>query len=158
MERRSHKPQHERDACNRRYVCLLITPSPASINIVLRKRKRRISNPRAGPTSVAIIVTALLLAFSERLRESLLILQKIAVGITRHLLLGPITWRRSKESPADRDNPNVPRPKGRFKYFGGYGQSNRSQEEDVWRRHGDGVIPPLPSATESDIESLKRDF
>lgn len=87
-----------------------------------------------------------------------MILQKIAVGLTRHLLLTPIAWGRSKESPADKDNPNVPRSKGRLKYFGGYGQSNRSQEEDVWRRHGDGVIPPLPSATESDIESLKRDF
>ena len=64
----------------------------------------------------------------------------------------------SRESSADKDSPNAPRPKGRFKYFGGYGQSNRSLEEDVWRRHGDGVIPPLPSATESDIESLKRDF
>lgn len=149
MERRSHKPHHETDACNCRYVSYL--PPQANINI---EEKRTISNPRAGPTSVAIIVTALLLAFNERLRESLLILQKIAVGLIRHVLLSPI-WGMSRESSADKDNPNAPRPKGRFKYFGGYGQSNRSLEEDVWRRHGDGVIPPLPSATESDIESLK---
>ena len=87
-----------------------------------------------------------------------MILQKIAVGLTRHLLLRPITWGIFKESPADKDKPNASRPKGRLKYFGGYGQSNRSQEEDVWRRNVDGVIPPLPSATESDIESLKRDL
>lgn len=47
------------------------------------------------------------------------------------------------------------RAKARWKYFGGYGQSNRSQDEDVWTKQGgDRVVPPLPPATDSDVESM----
>ncbi|KAL4910309.1 hypothetical protein BDW74DRAFT_173767 [Aspergillus multicolor] len=98
----------------------------------------------SGPTSIAVIVSALLIAFSERLRDTLLKFQKILFGLCKDLIFRPLSTlfhgnykspRNSKTSLASttktgktsRMSDRVSRYLASWRYRG-------DMEEDFWRR------------------------
>ncbi|KAL4812338.1 hypothetical protein BDW67DRAFT_193709 [Aspergillus spinulosporus] len=102
----------------------------------------------AGPTSIAVIVSALLIAFSERLRDTLLKFQKIIIGLSKDLIFLPLAAffhqayqrdqkspRRSKSSLASTTKTSKTSRMG--DRFGRYLASWRYRgdtEEDFWKR------------------------
>ncbi|KAL6234165.1 hypothetical protein BDW75DRAFT_241365 [Aspergillus navahoensis] len=106
----------------------------------------------AGPTSIAVIVSALLIAFSERLRDTLLKAQKIVFGLCKDLIFLPLaaffhhtyqrdqkSLRRSKSSLASTTRTNKTSWMG--DRFGRYLASWRYRgniEEDFWKMDDEG--------------------
>ncbi|KAL2834205.1 hypothetical protein BDW59DRAFT_137501 [Aspergillus cavernicola] len=104
----------------------------------------------AGPTSLAVIIFALLIAFSERLRDSLVKMQKITIGLLKDLLIYPVSnslslRQRPKRKPksAEKTSLNSNRTRtsrvgdrfGRYLASWRYNQGNL--EEDFWKRDDD---------------------
>ncbi|KAL2872542.1 uncharacterized protein BJX67DRAFT_11888 [Aspergillus lucknowensis] len=96
----------------------------------------------AGPTSIAVIVSALLIAFSERLRDYLLKFQKIILGLFKDLILLPISnslHNSSKRNPAEKTSvasakTRTSRVGDRFgRYLAGWRYPSGT-EEDFWKR------------------------
>ncbi|KAL2856693.1 hypothetical protein BJY01DRAFT_242737 [Aspergillus pseudoustus] len=98
----------------------------------------------AGPTSVAVIVSALLIAFSERLRDMLLKLQKILWGLCKDLLFAPVIAHmryNSKGKTTSAEKTSVTSTRTRTSRmgdrFGRYLASFRYREgmdDDFWKR------------------------
>ncbi|KAJ5240233.1 hypothetical protein N7468_004852 [Penicillium chermesinum] len=92
----------------------------------------------AAPSSFAIIAVALLLAFSETLREGVLKSQKIGSGLLKEFCLDPIGRSLKLKSVKDRIPSSVvpedSKMRERFDRYLGY-QSHRERfEEDFWKR------------------------
>ncbi|KAI9038646.1 uncharacterized protein KD926_010590 [Aspergillus affinis] len=104
----------------------------------------------SGPTSFAIIVIALLMAFSERLRDVTAKAQKVAFGITREFIFRPLGMMLH----GNRNQPNTKKQKvtpsintdrtTRKERFGRYLGNRQLKDDDIWDRHEDRVISPLP--------------
>ncbi|KAL5003351.1 hypothetical protein BDV10DRAFT_44374 [Aspergillus recurvatus] len=106
----------------------------------------------AGPTSIAVIVSALLIAFSERLRDTLLKSQKIIFGLCKDLIFLPLAAffhhtyqrgqkspRRSKSSLASTTKTNkTSRMADRFGRYLGSWRYRGDIEEDFWKRDDEG--------------------
>ncbi|KAI2893518.1 hypothetical protein CBS13152_4507 [Aspergillus niger] len=108
----------------------------------------------SGPASFAIIMFALLIAFNERLRETLWRAQKLVLNIVADFLLAPVTllfqWRR-KVKTASGSGTKRPEPesgsmqpkKGR-RGLGKYRRNNKIQRqqsgEDIWSEHEDKMM------------------
>ncbi|KAL4924484.1 uncharacterized protein BDV17DRAFT_300974 [Aspergillus undulatus] len=102
----------------------------------------------SGPTSAAVIVSALLIAFSERLRDSLLKSQKILFGLAKEFIFIPVrtnlhltkSHKTSKSKIPDKSSlASTTRTKQsrRGDRFGRYLASWRyrgDMEEDFWKR------------------------
>ncbi|KAL4917162.1 hypothetical protein BDW62DRAFT_184271 [Aspergillus aurantiobrunneus] len=100
----------------------------------------------AGPVSVAVIGSALLIAFSERLRDSLLKTQKIFFGLCKDLIFLPLTGSfriyRSKlhhKSPeklsvASTTKTKTSRMGDRFGRYLASWRYQKDMEEDFWKR------------------------
>ncbi|KAL4896882.1 hypothetical protein BDV59DRAFT_79815 [Aspergillus ambiguus] len=106
----------------------------------------------AGPTSVAIIVFALLMAFSDRLRESVVEAHRIFAGIMTDVLLYPLKRmfhreKKMKKPPSVSTGSTQKRDR-----FGRYRRYQKQLENDIWKRHDDRVISPLPPVPVSEIE------
>ncbi|KAE8151169.1 hypothetical protein BDV25DRAFT_139154 [Aspergillus avenaceus] len=104
----------------------------------------------AGPTSVAIIVIALSMAFSERLRDIVVKAHVIGAGLLTDFLFLPVqsilklgpTAAPKKPSPAKSEST------GRLDRYLANRRYNRQFEEDIWKRHdADRVMSPLPLPT-----------
>ncbi|RAK96319.1 uncharacterized protein BO80DRAFT_366606 [Aspergillus ibericus CBS 121593] len=104
----------------------------------------------AGPASFAIIVIALLIAFNERLRETLWRAQKLILDILADFLLAPVTllfqWRRMAAASARKPE----RTKGRLNRY----RRNplRESQEDIWTEHEDKMVVAGPGVREGDVE------
>ncbi|KAL2800208.1 hypothetical protein BJX66DRAFT_291497 [Aspergillus keveii] len=99
----------------------------------------------AGPTSVAVIVSALLIAFSERLRDMLLKLQKILWGLCKDMIFAPVAvhlrHHSSKGKSASAEKTSVASTRTRTSRmgdrFGRYLATWRYREgvdDDFWKR------------------------
>ncbi|KAL4749255.1 hypothetical protein BDW72DRAFT_214150 [Aspergillus terricola var. indicus] len=102
----------------------------------------------AGPTSIAVIVSALLIAFSERLRDTLLKFQKIIFGLCKDLIFLPLadsfhqtyqrdrkSLRRSKSSLASTTKTSkTSRIGDRFGRYLASWRYRGDTEEDFWKR------------------------
>ncbi|KAL3447367.1 hypothetical protein BJX65DRAFT_308092 [Aspergillus insuetus] len=99
----------------------------------------------AGPTSVAVIVSALLIAFSERLRDMLLKLQKIFWGLCKDMIFAPVAvhlrHHSSKGKSASAEKTSVASTRTRTSRmgdrFGRYLATWRYREgvdDDFWKR------------------------
>lgn len=98
---------------------------------------------------------ALLIAFNERLRETLWRAQKLVLNIIADFLLAPVTllfqWRRRKVKTASGSGTKRPEPesgsmqpkKGR-RGLGKYRRNNKIQRqqsgEDIWSEHEDKMM------------------
>ncbi|KAK1147005.1 hypothetical protein N8T08_002333 [Aspergillus melleus] len=104
----------------------------------------------AGPTSFAIIIIALLMAFSERLRDITAKAQKFAFGITREFIFRPLGMMLH----GNKNKPNTKKPEAtpsinterttRRERLGRYLGSRQLKDDDIWDRHEDRLILPLP--------------
>ncbi|PWY93166.1 hypothetical protein BO94DRAFT_616050 [Aspergillus sclerotioniger CBS 115572] len=101
----------------------------------------------AGPASFAIIIIALLIAFNERLRETLWRAQKLILDILGDFLLAPVTlvfqWRKMAAAKPERT-------KGRLNRYRRNPQ--RESQEDIWTEHEDKMVVALPGVREGDLE------
>ncbi|KAL4785477.1 hypothetical protein BJX76DRAFT_324360 [Aspergillus varians] len=103
----------------------------------------------SGPTSLAVIGSALLIAFSERLRDTLLKAKKILFGLCKDLILLPLTTtlrsashkprlhRRSTEkasSLASTTKTKTSRVGDRFGRYLASWRYQKDMEEDFWKR------------------------
>ncbi|KAL4959095.1 uncharacterized protein BDV14DRAFT_185396 [Aspergillus stella-maris] len=106
----------------------------------------------SGPISVAVIVSALLIAFSERLRDTLLKSQKILFGLAKDLIFLPISTtlhlskakvhnhsRGSSNSPEKSSLASTTKTKqsrrgDRFTRYLSSWRYRRDMEEDFWKR------------------------
>ncbi|KMK62050.1 hypothetical protein Y699_02891 [Aspergillus fumigatus Z5] len=104
----------------------------------------------AGPSSVAIIVIALLLAFNETLRETVAKAHAILFGMARDFLLAPaknvLHLSRPPEEPLD-----VHHQKNRFDRYLSSRRYRRQFEDDIWKQHPDWMISPLPPVAEYEM-------
>ncbi|THC99661.1 hypothetical protein EYZ11_000822 [Aspergillus tanneri] len=85
----------------------------------------------AGPISAAVIIIALLMAFSERLRESATKAQQVAIGMTKDLVfvpIGKIFRREGKGSPSM--SMEITNKKDRFGRY--LGHRHYKEDEDIW--------------------------
>ncbi|PYI05083.1 hypothetical protein BO78DRAFT_371738 [Aspergillus sclerotiicarbonarius CBS 121057] len=109
----------------------------------------------AGPASFAIIVIALLIAFNERLRETLWRAQKLILDILADFLLAPITllfqWRKMAAASATKQDSG--RTKGRLNRYRRNPQ--RQSQEDIWTEHEDKVAVAVPGDVEVERYSEK---
>ncbi|RAK85145.1 hypothetical protein BO79DRAFT_201721 [Aspergillus costaricaensis CBS 115574] len=108
----------------------------------------------SGPASFAIIMFALLIAFNERLRETLWRAQKLIIDIVADFLLAPITflfqwWRRmGRKEKRKRPGPGAEsennRPKTNRRGLGKYRRNGKIQRqqsgEDIWSEHEDKML------------------
>ncbi|GIJ98776.1 hypothetical protein Aspvir_000897 [Aspergillus viridinutans] len=111
----------------------------------------------AGPSSVAIILIALLLAFNERLRETAAKALAILFGMARDFLLAPakkvLRLSRSSEEPLD-----VHHEENRFNRYLSSRRYRRQLEDDIWKQHPDRVISPLPPVAEYEMMPPGYDY
>ncbi|EAW18527.1 uncharacterized protein NFIA_084790 [Aspergillus fischeri NRRL 181] len=111
----------------------------------------------AGPSSVAIIVIALLLAFNETLRETVAKAHAILFGMARDFLLSPakkvLHLSRSPEEPLD-----VHHQKNRFDRYLSSRRYRRQLEDDIWKQHPDWMISPLPPVAEYEMMPPGYDY
>ncbi|KAL4975881.1 hypothetical protein BDW66DRAFT_63176 [Aspergillus desertorum] len=118
----------------------------------------------AGPTSIAVIVSALLIAFSERLRDALLKAQKIILGLCKDLIFLPVaaffhhTFQRDEKSPgrsksslASTTKTNkTSRMTDRFGRYLASWRYRGDMEEDFWKRDDEGEKGGHSSSTTAD--------
>ncbi|KAF9883817.1 hypothetical protein FE257_002754 [Aspergillus nanangensis] len=112
----------------------------------------------AGPTSVAIIVVALLMAFSERLRETVVETQRMLSGIFKDFTISPIrmVFHWKKQVPRKLISPSVSTESTHLRdRFGRYRRHQRQLDDDIWKRHEDRMITPLPPV---DLEGLGYEY
>ncbi|KAF4163701.1 hypothetical protein CNMCM6936_000488 [Aspergillus lentulus] len=111
----------------------------------------------AGPSSVAIIVIALLLAFNETLRETVAKAHAILFGMAQDFLLAPakkvLHLSRSSEEPLD-----VHHEKNRFDRYLSSRRYRRQLEDDIWKQHPDWMISPLPPVAEYEMMPPGYDY
>lgn len=105
-----------------------------------------------GPTSIAIIAFALLMAFSETLRSAVTKTRKIFIGIIRDFIVRPIRdtfWAAiAPRFPPVALSDSSPL-KDRFDRYLGYRRHRRRYlEGDIWTRHEDRAVLPFPSVQE----------
>ncbi|KAH8434138.1 uncharacterized protein LDX57_011776 [Aspergillus melleus] len=104
----------------------------------------------AGPTSFAIIIIALLMAFSERLRDITAKTQKVAFGVTREFIFRPLGMmlhrnRNKSNTKKQKATPSINTERTtRRERFGRYLGNRQLKDDDIWDRHEDRVISPLP--------------
>lgn len=114
-----------------------------------------------GPTSFAIIVIALLMAFSERLRDITAKTQKVAFGISKEFIfrpLGILLHRKNKPTAKKKATPSITTERTtRRERFGRYLGNRQLKDDDIWDRHEDRVITPLPPVLGSDGEKVDYD-
>jgi hypothetical protein len=113
---------------------------------------------KQGPTSIAIIAFALLMAFNETLRETLretaAIIHKVALGIIRDFVVRPVrdTWAAIVHGipPAVSDSSPL---KDRVDRYLGYRRHRRRYlEGDIWTRREDRTALPFPTTVRQEYE------
>lgn len=109
----------------------------------------------SAPTSVAIILVALSMAFSERLRDTVIKAYIIGVGIITDFFLLPVkgVFKLGATVSTPVANPVKSESTGRLDRYLEKKRVNR-QVEDIWERHEDRVISPLPLVHVSDMEGM----
>ncbi|KAF7117440.1 hypothetical protein CNMCM5793_006385 [Aspergillus hiratsukae] len=116
----------------------------------------------AGPSSVAIILIALLLAFNESLRETVSKAHAILSGMARDFLLAPakkaLRLSRSSEKPLDAQATEPSYEKNRFNRYLSSRRHRRQLEDDIWKQHPDRVISPLPPVAEYEMVAPGYDY
>ncbi|KAI9370895.1 hypothetical protein BJX61DRAFT_548671 [Aspergillus egyptiacus] len=128
----------------------------------------------AGPTSLAVIISALLIAFSERYRDTLVKGQKITFGLLKDLVFFPISkalHRTSKRKSTEKTSITSSRTRtsrigDRFSRYLTNWRYQANQEDDFWKKddeksiiHRNGVgssvrraeTAPLPSVFVSEV-------
>ncbi|KAF7587154.1 hypothetical protein BBP40_007662 [Aspergillus hancockii] len=112
----------------------------------------------SGPTSAAIILIALSMAFSERLRDSVVKTHIIGAGIITDFFLLPIKnvfkWGETPQKPTPAKSEST----GRLDRYLANRRYNKQLEEDIWKRHEDRVISPLPPVHISEVEGMGYDY
>ncbi|KAE8420516.1 hypothetical protein BDV36DRAFT_281409 [Aspergillus pseudocaelatus] len=110
----------------------------------------------SGPTSAAIILIALSMAFSERLRDSVVKAHIIGVGIITDFLLLPVkgVFKLGTAASPAKPTPGQSESTGRLDRYLGNRRYNKQFEDDIWKRHEDRVISPLPAVHISDVEGM----
>ncbi|KAE8353501.1 hypothetical protein BDV28DRAFT_148002 [Aspergillus coremiiformis] len=112
----------------------------------------------SGPTSFGIILIALSMAFSESLRDSVLKAYIISTGIITDFFLLPIRniLRLGPIAATSPSNPNPAKSEstGRLDRYLGSRRYGKQFEDDIWKRHEDRVISPLPPVHVSDMEGI----
>ncbi|KAJ5171925.1 hypothetical protein N7492_004518 [Penicillium capsulatum] len=92
----------------------------------------------AAPSSFAIIAVALLMAFSEKLREAVTTTHKISAGLFREFFLNPVRsglhWDSVKQRMPSLVVPEDSRMRRRFDHYLGYGRHHFQFDEDFWQR------------------------
>ncbi|KAF7162626.1 hypothetical protein CNMCM5623_007851 [Aspergillus felis] len=111
----------------------------------------------AGPSSVAIILIALLLAFNERLRETVTKALAILFGMARDFLLAPAK-KVLRLSRSSKETLDVHHEKNRFNRYLSSRRYPRQLEDDIWKQHPDRMIPPLPPVAEYEMMPLGYDY
>ncbi|KAE8337501.1 hypothetical protein BDV24DRAFT_177478 [Aspergillus arachidicola] len=110
----------------------------------------------SGPTSAAIILIALSMAFSERLRDSVVKAHIIGVGIITDFFLLPVkgVFKLGAVASPAKPAPGQSESTGRLDRYLGNRRYNKQFEDDIWKRHEDRVISPLPAVHVSDMEGM----
>ncbi|KAB8259831.1 hypothetical protein BDV32DRAFT_138568 [Aspergillus pseudonomiae] len=110
----------------------------------------------SGPTSAAIILIALSMAFSERLRDSVVKAHIIGVGIITDFLLIPVkgVFKLGTAASPAKPTPRQSESTSRLDRYLGNRRYNKQFEDDIWKRHEDRVISPLPAVHVSDMEGM----
>ncbi|EAU30042.1 conserved hypothetical protein [Aspergillus terreus NIH2624] len=106
----------------------------------------------AGPTSVVVIVFALLMAFSDRLREAVVESNRILAGIMADVLFYPLKRMFHREKKTKKAPSVSTQSTHRRDRFSRYRRYQKQLENDIWKRHEDRVISPLPPVPVSEIE------
>ncbi|GFF29050.1 hypothetical protein IFM46972_02521 [Aspergillus udagawae] len=111
----------------------------------------------AGPSSIAIILVALLLAFNERLRETVAKAHAILFGMARDFLLAPAKKVLRLSTPSE-EPLDVHHEENRFNRYLSSRRYRRQLEDDIWKRHPDRVISPLPPVAEYEMMPPGYDY
>ncbi|GAB1218513.1 hypothetical protein ATERTT37_007769 [Aspergillus terreus] len=102
--------------------------------------------------SIAVIVFALLMAFSDRLREAVVESNRILAGIMADVLFYPLKRMFHREKKTKKAPSVSTQSTHRRDRFSRYRRYQKQLENDIWKRHEDRVISPLPPVPVSEIE------
>jgi hypothetical protein len=92
------------------------------------------------------------MAFSDRLREAVVESNRILAGIMADVLFYPLKRMFHREKKTKKAPSVSTQSTHRRDRFSRYRRYQKQLENDIWKRHEDRVISPLPPVPVSEIE------